>query len=134
MCADIPWGSPFAGDAVNQFSCHYGPSQRFWLDYSVDSSNPRLVSDSSGLCIDVPGSSTVPGTNLQQYGCHSGLNQRFEFTSWNDAYGGWRVRPLSGVGANLCLSVEGGSSPGSAPIEERPCVGTWDQRWYLSWR
>jgi len=134
MCADIPWGSPFAGEAVNQYPCHYGPAQRFWLDYSIDSNNPRLVSDASGLCADVPNSSTSAGSNLQQYDCHAGANQRFELTLWGDSAGGWKLRPLSGRSANLCLSVDGGSSPNTAALEQRGCSGAWDQRWFLSWR
>jgi hypothetical protein len=130
MCADIPWGSPYSGEGVNQYPCHYAQSQRFWLDYSLDSNHPRLVSEASGLCIDIPGSSMASGTNLQQYPCHTGPNQRFEFSLWNDGFGGWRIRPLS---ANLCVSIEGGSSPNAMPIEERTCGGTWDQRWYLTW-
>jgi len=135
LCLDIPWGSPYSGEAVNEYPCHYGPSQRFWLDYSVDSQNPRLVSDSSGLCIDVPGASTASGTALQQYPCHTGANQRFDFSLWNDGFGGWRVRPLSAVSANLCLSAQGGPTAAAARTEERMCWGgTADQRWYLSWQ
>jgi hypothetical protein len=133
MCGDIPWGSPFSGEAINQYPCHYGPSQRFWLDYTIDANHPRLVSDASGRCADVPGSTTGSGSNLQQYDCHAGANQRFEFSLWGDSSGGWKVRPVSGLSANLCLGVEGGSSPNAAPLEQRGCWGGWDQRWFLTW-
>lgn len=134
MCTDIPWGSPYANEPVNQYPCHYGSSQRFWLDYSIDPNYPRLVSDASGLCIDVANATGASGQNLQQYPCHTGSNQRFEFSLWGDSAGGWRIRPLSGLATNVCDSVEGGSSPNPAPLEQRSCGGAWDQRWFLSWR
>ena len=133
MCADIPWASPFSGEPMNQYPCHYGPAQRFWLDYGIEPDHPRLVSDASGLCADVPGASSAGGYNLQQYECHAGTNQRFELSLWGDSAGGWKVRPLSGLSANLCLGVEGGSSPNAAPLEQRSCGGSWDQRWFLRW-
>jgi len=133
MCLDIPWGSPFDHEALNVYPCHFAPAQRFWLDYRVDAGRPRLVSDSSGRCADVPSSSLVSGTNYQQFGCHAGWNQRFELSIWNDAIGGWKLKPAHAPAQNLCLSVEGGPSNVSVPTEQRTCVGTQDQRWWPRW-
>lgn len=139
FCLDIPWGGPFPNFPLNQYPCHYGPAQRFWLDYSVDPDKPRMVSDSSGLCIDVPSGSSADGVNLQQYPCHTGANQRFEMTFWGDAVGGLKLRPVHAIPSNRCLSVEGGPSTvnGPVPAEQRTCANSstnLDQRWFMSFR
>lgn len=133
MCLDIPFGSPYSGELPTVYPCHYGPAQRFWLDMRVDANRPQLVSDASGLCLDVPNASTAGGVNYQQYGCHTGFNQRFELTLWNDAAGGWKLRPAHATPQNLCLSVEGGPSAVSHAVEQRVCTGAADQRWLPRW-
>lgn len=136
-CLDVPWGTVW-NTTVNQFPCHsnqgsgIGISQRFWLDYSVDANRPRFVSDASGKCLDIPSSSLASGQGIQQFPCHTGMNQRFDIDLWSTGQG-WRVRGAHDPAHNLCLSVDGGPTPQSRPIEQRTCSGTTDQRWFITW-
>jgi ricin-type beta-trefoil lectin protein len=137
-CMDVPWGSPFIS-VVNQYTCHsnqgsgIGLAQRFWLDFSLDANRPRLVNESSGKCLDVPSGVLTSGQDLQQYPCHAGLNQRWELTLWPDSAGGWKLRPAHAPSQNLCISVDGGPTWQSRPLEQRSCSGTTDQRWFPIW-
>lgn len=133
MCLDIPDASPLDGSAINVYPCHYGPTERFWLDYRADANRPRLVSDVSGRCADMPNASLASGSNYQQYGCHLGWNQRFELSLWNSGSGGWKLMPSHAPAQNLCLSVEGGPTATPHPTEQRTCTGSADQRWFPVW-
>ncbi|MEM9488178.1 MAG: RICIN domain-containing protein, partial [Myxococcota bacterium] len=127
MCLDVPWGSPYQHTPVNQYPCHYGPAQVFYLDWK-GSSDATLIAASSGKCIDVPSGTSNSGQNLQIYTCHDGPNQRWDF-DFHSSGSGWRIYPLSA--SSRCLSVEGGASTQSRVTEQRTCIGSSDQRWYL---
>ncbi len=130
MCLDLPWGSHFEQELINVYPCHYGPAQRFWYDFRIDTLNPRIVSDASGQCFDVPNGSTSPGNDMQQFACHSGANQRFRITAYNDAVGGLRIQPVHALAQNLCLGVEGGASSTPRATETQVCNGNIAQRWF----
>lgn len=127
LCIDVPNGQ--AGDhvALNAFPCHYGPNQKFWLDYRAHTSQFRLVSESTGRCADQPGGLAQSGGDYQLYACHSGPNQRFELGLWQDQAGGLKLAPAHAP--TLCLSVD----PNTRRVEQRTCTGANDQRWYLAW-
>ena len=125
LCMDVPWGSDAPQTAINQYPCHGGRSQQFYLEWDVNFWAFRVYAGASGLCLDVEGASTVSGAKLQQYTCHSGQNQR------------WRIVGNQHLAADhapgLCASARTGASattPGLA-ITDRTCVTTGDvhQRW-----
>lgn len=127
LCIDVPNGQ--AGDhvALNVFPCHYGPNQKFWLDYRAHASELRLVSEGSGRCADQPGGQVQSGGDYQLYACHGGRNQRFDLRLWEDQVGGLKLVPAHAP--SLCLSVD----PTTRRVEQRSCSGATDQRWYLAW-
>lgn len=125
LCMDVPWGSDAPQTAINQYPCHGGRSQQFYLEWDSNFWTFRVYAGGSGLCLDVEGASTVSGAKLQQYTCHGNLNQR------------WRIVGNQHLAADhapgLCASARTGASattPGLA-ITDRTCVTTSDahQRW-----
>ena len=131
MCIDVPAASPLDNVLLQQYPCHEGDNQKWYIDHrGTDPSRPRLVSASTGLCIDVPNFSTSPGVQLQQYHCWDVDAQKFLEQS---AGGGTtHLKPKPGLGGDLCVSVVNGPSFSARGIEQRPC---WydplsrDQRW-----
>ncbi|MEO1273420.1 MAG: RICIN domain-containing protein, partial [Myxococcota bacterium] len=136
MCLDIPWGGPFNHMSVNQYPCHGGTNQQYWLDYGPNYRYAVLVSESSGRCLDLPGGSTSAGTNIQQYSCHGGENQQWDMRIAGSG-SGILLKPVKALnrGIDLCLSVEGGASTASRPTEQDHCLNSNnnDQRWYFNW-
>ena len=130
MCMDIPWGSPNQQVGVNQFPCHSGRNQQFYLDYRHDSSRPQIVSAASGLCLDVPSSSSYSGVRIQQYRCHAGLNQRWGQRYWS----GGGIKLQSAYRSDRCLGIEGSGSSSKKPVVQESCSGANDQRWNWWWR
>jgi hypothetical protein len=134
MCLDVPWGNPYPHAGLNQYPCHGGPAQRWFLDYS-NAGGPGLVNAVTGSCIDVPGGSQQSGQALQMFPCHGGPAQ-----SWQ-ANGGNRLAPLSAPidwstwprRRTLCMSVRGGTSSSSRVIEQASCVaGASHQDWFFA--
>ena len=131
MCLDVPSSSPFNRAPIQQYPCHGGDNQRWYLDHRAsDPGNPRLVSASSGRCIDIPNASSAPGERLQQSLCHDGNNQKF----LESGVGGGltMLLPKSGWVNNLCVSVVNGPSLAAQPTEQRACWNdplSRDQRW-----
>ena len=130
MCMDIPWGSPNQGVGINQYNCHSGRNQQFYLDYSVDRNNPQIVSASSGLCLDIPGNSSASGVRIQQYKCHQGWNQRFNQSLWSNN----SVKIRHPYRTNLCLGLQGSASNSSQAVQQETCSGARDQQWGWIWR
>ena len=131
MCLDVPSASPFNRAPIQQYPCHGGDNQKWYIDHRAsDPGNPRLVSASSGRCIDVPNASSAPGERFQQSLCHDGNNQKFRQTGVGG--GLTMLLPKSGWVNNLCLSVVNGPSLAAQPTEQRAC---WidplsrDERW-----
>ncbi len=129
MCLDIPWGWPYDGIGLNQIPCTGNLSQRWFLDTSHTGA-PSLINAVTGTCVDVPGGSQQPGERLQAYACHDGPNQ-----GWA-GNGGGRLAPLSAplnraTGLRtLCMSVRGGASGVTQPVEQATCVaGAAQQDW-----
>lgn len=129
MCLDVPWGWPYDAIGLNQVRCTGTPNQRWFLDTSNPNA-PALINAVTGTCIDVPGGSQQPGERLQTYACHNGPNQ-----AWA-GNGGNRLSPLSAplnraTGLRtLCMSVRGGASASSQPVEQATCAaGAAQQDW-----
>jgi|JI10StandDraft_1071094.scaffolds.fasta_scaffold22718_4 hypothetical protein len=129
MCMDIPWGSAAPQTPVNQYPCHGGKAQQFYLEWDLNFWTFRVISNASGLCLDVAGASTTSGALVQQYGCHGQLNQR-----WRPTAPGGVFKLRADHAPSLCASARTGltaSTPGLA-ITDRTCVSTGDthQRWH----
>ncbi len=135
-CLDVPSGTTTDHASVNQFPCHFGPAQQFYLDYRSDPSFPALVSATSGLCVDIPWASRVSGTDLQQTTCNGQPNQRWDIRLFTPQ--GVGAGYFSRNGANLCLSgvATNGFGP-SLPVKTSTCrTGTLtnnEQRWFIRW-
>lgn len=114
MCLDIASGNPYDHANVNQYPCHGGDNQRWYFEWRTGGA--ALVNVATGTCLDVPGFDTRAGTRLQAYTCNGGSNQTWAPKAHNlvDAYG-----PLSAP--TLCLSVRGGASATSQPVEQATC-------------
>lgn len=129
MCMDLPWGSASPQTPINQYPCHGGKAQQFYLEWDANFWAFRIYSNASGLCLDVASASTVSGAAIQQYGCTNQLNQRWRTST---APGGFKLR--ADHAPALCASARTGltaSTPGLA-ITDRTCVTTNDahQRWH----
>lgn len=129
MCMDLPWGSASPQTPINQYPCHGGKAQQFYLEWDLAFASFRIYSNASGLCLDVASASTVSGAAIQQYGCANQPNQRWRTSG---PLGGFKLRADHATG--LCASAWAGltaSTPG-LPITDRTCVTTNDghQRWH----
>ena len=124
-CLDVAGASVVNGGAVNQFGCHGGTNQQWWLQ--PEATAPGFYSirnQGSGRCVDDPAVAASP-VRMQQYECHHGANQLFRMQPFDDPIGGMRmVSQRSG----LCLAVADGAGDG-APVVEQPCDGRARQRW-----
>jgi len=128
LCWDIQWGGLDDNYLLQQYACHGGANQWFYIDYD-GGTTARLVSAQSGKCIDIWGGSTTPGTQMQQFECWKRApsmepNQRFTIPSLTP--GSWStwsgtIRPLAGT--NLCLGVRGAPTSAPALIETQTCNG-----------
>jgi len=76
-CMDIVGGSLADQAVVQQYTCHGGPNQQWYLIPFGSSGNHLIVSRNSGKCLDVAGGSLADYARIQQYRCHGGLNQQF---------------------------------------------------------
>jgi hypothetical protein len=131
MCIDVPSASPLDHVLLQQYPCHDGDNQKWYIDHrATDPGRPRFVSASTGRCIDVPNFSPNPGVQLQQYRCQDVDAQKF---LEQPASGGTtHLKPKPGLAGDLCLSVTNGPSFSARRIEQRSC---WydplsrDQRW-----
>jgi hypothetical protein len=133
MCFDVPGGSASPQTPINQYPCHGGKAQQFYLEWDLAFSSFRIYSNASGLCLDVASASTVSGAAIQQYGCTNQPNQRWRSSSsLGNSLGNFKLRADHATG--LCASAWTGltaTTPGLA-ITDRTCVTTNDahQRWH----
>src|SRR6478735_4261592 len=75
-CMDVGgWGT---GDGANiiQWSCHFGPNQKFRVD-SLGGAVVRLVDNNSNKCVDVAAAGTADRTNIQLWSCNGTGAQSF---------------------------------------------------------
>jgi hypothetical protein len=134
MCIDIP-GNAVGISPINQFACHQGKNQQFFLDFTVDASNPRIVSNQSGLCVDTPYADTGSPIALQVHPCHGFTNQRF--TRQNpplqvpNAPAQYRYRHVHAL--SRCMSAQTGANwnIGGLPIRQVTCssLGGSQEQW-----
>jgi len=145
-CLDVPFGAMGNNAAVNQFDCHFGSNQLWYMDFRQSSTDPMFVSARSGKCIDIPNAVSTAGTGLQQFTCHGNANQRWR---WMSHSGGgmpaWvsNIVPIGGAllhptAAHRCLAVQGpGNTTNSIASTIAACsqtVPAADQQWGFVWR
>ncbi len=98
LCLTI--GSPGVVQ-IQQFRCHGGPDQLFWLTHHPGTPLYRLQSQMGNhLCFDVEGASTDHGARVFQNGCHQGSNQAFRLIPLPD--GSFQIRAAH---SDLCLDT-----------------------------
>ena len=118
MCMDIPFANPHTQTWIQQYPCHNGDNQLYYVDHrSLTGAQPRLVSALSGRCLDIEWGDAVIGRHLQEYDCHDGNNQKFNLHSRSNA----QIAPMS---ASLCVAVHGGPTTSPANLEQATCIGT----------
>src|SRR5204862_8329853 len=85
QCMDVTGASASDGAAIQQFSCHGGPNQRWEVRYVAGATDVlvHVLSLASGKCLDIPGGSGAAGTLLQQWSCNG--------FAWQDFF----LRPIS---------------------------------------
>ncbi len=141
MCLDVPSANPYDHAGLNQYPCHGGLNQRWLLDYTHPT-GPAFINIHTGACIDVPGVSVTAGQAMQMFPCHSGANQGWVANGNAPTLPGDTLSPLSsptvwtanGRRPTLCLSVRGGPSSTSQPVEQATCnVNAAHQDWYLGY-
>lgn len=120
-----------AGWLLGLHSCDLYQTQELWMDFTVDTERPRLVSDYTGRCIGVPAASTTSPTTLKLERCSTALSQRWDMTLWGDATGGWKIKPAHLPSKSYCLTANSLNV-----LEQRTCAtGTTNlnQRWLPIW-
>lgn len=146
-CLDVPFGAMGNNVAVNQFDCHFGSNQLWYMDFRQSSTDPMFVSARSGKCIDIPNAVSTAGTGLQQFTCHGNANQRWRWMSHNGGgMPGWVSNVvfigsalLHPTAAHRCLAVQGpGNTTNSIASTIAACSQTTpaaaDQQWGFVWR
>lgn len=125
-CLDVAGNSLIDGGAVNQFGCHGGANQQWWVE--PEASAPGFFSirnQHSGRCVDDPAGGATPG-RMQQFGCHHGPNQLFRLEPVADHFRGMRmVSQRSG----RCLALAGGATGDGTAVVEQSCDSGLSQRW-----
>lgn len=132
LCIDVPNAAPSSAVPLQQYPCHTGANQIFYIDYRADQTYPQLVIASSGRCVDVANGDANPGEYIQQYDCHGGANQKFTLAVAANAV--TTIKPRSGVATDQCVAVRGGPTTSPAAIEQRTCTNnplTLQQWWRL---
>lgn len=80
-CLDVVNASTADGANVQQFTCHRGANQRWYIRSDLGrgghANSYRFVNVASGKCLDVVDASIANQANVQQFSCHGGANQRW---------------------------------------------------------
>lgn len=118
MCMDLPFANPRAQTWVQQYGCHNGDNQLYYVDHRSNGTQPRLVSALSGRCLDIEFGDAVLGRHLQAYDCHDGTNQKFNLRGRSNV----QISPMSV--SSLCVAVHGGPTTAPANVEQATCVNT----------
>lgn len=128
-CMDIPWGNPNPGEPANQYPCHGGPAQQFYLAQRPTGAVIRNAN--TGMCI-MPDAATGSGYTLAQQPCDpTDTTQEFfpyvYIKGFQPPYDNtmvlyWADDP------SLCVEAV----PGIKQLELRPCTSSNDQSWYMS--
>lgn len=149
LCLDIPFGSVAPNAAVNQYDCHGGANQLFFLHQFNDPRNTAIshqtiVQYNSGLCLDIPNGSRTAGVKVQQYPCHRMTNSAGGWLNQDWQYTVYPPQPPGGlkfnqVFSNLCLSGPSGGAvaQNSVGVEQNTCQNgatNLNQRWFIQWK
>lgn len=124
-CLDIRGASLADKAALDQYSCHHGPNQRFQI-LDLGNGEWAIVAQHSDKCLDVPGVTTANTVQLEQYTCHLGPNQRFRFVSLGGGH-----YAITAKHSGKCLDVRGASLADTVPVDQYTCHFGPNQRFRL---
>ncbi|MEL6348213.1 MAG: RICIN domain-containing protein [Myxococcota bacterium] len=128
-CIDVAGGSTANNAAVNQFRCHTGSNQQFYVHAPAGSSSEvqLIPMHTYGLsmqrCLDIAAASTRNNAALQQFSCNGGDNQMFH----------WNIddKELVVDHSGKCIDVPGGSTLDGVRLQQYDCHGGDNQKWNI---
>lgn len=125
-CLDVSGASGSNGAYLQQYTCHGGLNQQWWLKPIIITGAGtyyEIISENSGKCLDIEDASQANRARAQQYTCHGKDNQLFlkVFHGGSPSF----VARHSGK----CLDVEGDSLSNNAKVWQYTCDYDLNQQW-----
>ena len=89
----------------------------------------QVVNYNSGKCLDVTGRSTANGAHIQQWTCNGGTNQEW-YPKVVGTYAAGDIYNFINLNSGKCVDVTGSSTANGAVVEQWPCNGGNNQKWF----
>jgi glucosylceramidase len=131
-CLDVTGRSTANGAVLQQWTCLSGPTaaNQGWFFISAASSGYyTVVNLNSNKCLDVTGRSTANGVHIQQWTCNGGTNQEWH-PKVVGTYAAGDIYNFINLNSGKCLDVTGASTANGAIVEQWPCNGGNNQKWF----
>jgi hypothetical protein len=127
-CFDIGDGSLENNAPLQQYDCHGGNNQRWYI---VARTTPKhLQASHSGSCIDVSKASTADGANVVQFSCRAQPNQKWSMGA-TTIVDGASYFSLVANHSGKCMEVLDGSPSDGAKVQQATCNNGDSQKWEM---
>ncbi len=131
-CLDVTGRSTANGAVIQQWTCLSGPTaanQGWFFIPAARSGYYTVVNLNSNKCLDVTGRSTANGVHIQQWTCNGGTNQEW-YPKVVGTYPAGDIYNFVNLNSGKCLDVTGASTANGAIVEQWPCNGGSNQKWF----
>jgi len=131
-CLDVTGRSTANGAVLQQWTCLSGSTasnQGWFFDPAARSGYYTVVNLHSNKCLDVTGRSTANGVHIQQWTCNGGTNQEW-YPKVVGTFPAGDIYNMVNLNSGKCLDVTGASTANGAIVEQWPCNGGTNQKWF----